>query len=161
MNWMPWDDEECLKTMKQVNAFIVDGAVTFLKKEYTYLSLFCGIFGIILIVAVDMPWATNEGGERIYFPLTTFAFLIGSATSMVCGYIGMKVATASNVKVTYLCASKGIDEGFDVAFRGGQVLGFCLVGLSLIILEVLILCYKPFVVTEANEGHTEENGKLV
>jgi len=80
---------------------------------------------------------------------------------MVCGYIGMKVATASNVKVTYLCASKGIDEGFDVAFRGGQVLGFCLVGLSLIILEILILCYKPFVVTEANEGHTEEKGRLV
>jgi len=116
---MPWDDDACLETMKQVNKYIVDGAATFLKKEYTYLSIFCGVFGIILIIAVDMPWAKNEGGEYIMFPLTTFAFLVGSATSMVCGYIGMKVATQANVKVTYLCAAKGIDEGFDVAFKGG------------------------------------------
>jgi len=116
---MPWDDDACLETMKQVNRYIVEGAGTFLKKEYTYLTIFCGVFGIILIIAVDMPWAKNEGGEHILFPLTTFAFLVGSATSMVCGYIGMKVATQANVKVTYLCAAKGIDEGFDVAFKGG------------------------------------------
>ena len=30
-----------------------------------------------------------------------------------------------------------------VAFAGGQVLGFCLVGLALSILEILILAYKP------------------
>lgn len=101
-----------------------------------------------------MPWAVNEGGEHIYFPLTTLAFWIGSVTSMICGYIGMKIATSANVKVTYLCAAKGIDEGFDVAFRGGQVLGFVLVGLSLIILEILILVYKPLVVTELNADGT-------
>jgi len=36
-----------------------------------------------------------------------------------------------------------------------------LVGLSLIVLEILILAYKPSVVTEQNPDHTEKAGKLV
>jgi len=80
---------------------------------------------------------------------------------MLCGYVGMMVATHANVKVTYLCAAKDINEGFDVAFKGGQVLGFVLVGLSLIILEILILCYKPFVITEENKDFTLEGGQRV
>ena len=53
----------------------------------------------------------------------------------------MKIATVCNYKVTYLC---NIDKfaGFKVAFQGGQVLGFVLVGLALLVLEILILSYK-------------------
>jgi Na+/H+-translocating membrane pyrophosphatase len=32
-----------------------------------------------------------------------FAFLVGAFTSMIAGFIGMKIATITNVKVTYLC----------------------------------------------------------
>jgi len=60
---MPWDDEECLKVMLEVNRHIIDGAKTFLKKEYKYLALFCFIFSIVLVCAVDMPWAKNEAGD--------------------------------------------------------------------------------------------------
>jgi len=158
---MPWSDEACLQTMKDVNGFIVEGADTFLKKEYTYLTYFCIVFAVVLVCAVDMPWAENEAGVQLLFPWTTFAFLIGAFTSMLCGYIGMKVATTANVKTTYLCASQDINAGFDVAFKGGQVLGFVLVGLSLLVLEILILSYKPFVVTEKNDKHTEDGGKIV
>ena len=72
---------------------------------------------------------------------TTIAFLIGGFTSIVSGYIGMKIATFTNVRTTYLCA-EDIHKGFVVAYRGGQVLGFCLVGLALLILQVLIIVYK-------------------
>ena len=83
-----------------------------------------------------MPWATGAHA----FPYTTVAFLVGAATSMACGYVGMMIATTCNVKTTYLC---NIDrfEGFKVAFQGGQVLGFVLVGLALLILEIIILSY--------------------
>ena len=70
-----------------------------------------------------------------------FAFIIGAGTSMLCGYIGMKIATICNYKTTYLCNIDRFD-GFKVAFQGGQVLGFCLVGLALLILEILILSYR-------------------
>ena len=37
---------------------------------------------------------------------------------------------------------KDLKEGFMVAFQGGQVLGFCLVGVALLFLEIIILTYK-------------------
>jgi len=90
----------------------------------------------LVFVAVDMPWSTG-----VWFPYTTVAFITGAVTSMLCGYIGMKIATETNVKTTYLC-NIDIEQGFRVAFQGGEVLGFCLVGLALLILEVMILAYK-------------------
>jgi len=72
---------------------------------------------------------------------TTIAFLIGGFTSIIAGYIGMRIATFTNVRTTYLCA-EDIHKGFVVAYRGGQVLGFCLVGLALLILQILIIVYK-------------------
>jgi H(+)-translocating pyrophosphatase len=146
--------------MMKTNVHIKEGAITFLKKEYTYLAIFCAIFAVILVCAVDMPWMPNQAKDQISFPLTTFAFIVGAVTSMACGFIGMKVATDANVKVTLKCGAS-IHEGFDVAFRGGQVLGFVLVGLALVVLEILILVYKPIVVTEANADHTKEGGERV
>lgn len=113
------------------------GAITFLKKEYSALAIFLTLFSALVLVAVDMPWA--EGNP--WFPYTTIAFITGAVTSMLCGYIGMKIATECNVKTTYLC-NIDIEQGFRVAFQGGEVLGFCLVGLALLVLEVMILAYK-------------------
>lgn len=111
-------------------------------REYLYLALFCALFSVVLVCAVDMPW--EENNQYPGFPYTTFCFLVGATTSMIAGYVGMMIATSTNVKVTYLC-NRSIDEGFMVAFNGGQVLGFVLVGLALGILEILILVFKPSV----------------
>ena len=35
-----------------------------------------------------------------------------------------------------------MNDAFGVAFRGGMVLGFVLVGLALLVLQVLIMIYK-------------------
>ena len=43
-----------------------------------------------------------------------------------------------------------------VAFSGGQVLGFCLVGLALSILEILILAYKPSIMYFIGTEGTKE-----
>ena len=83
-----------------------------------------------------MPWNSANA-----FPYTMVAFIVGAGTSMLCGYIGMVIATECNYKTTYLC---NVDKflGFKCAFQGGQVLGFVLVGLALLILEILLLSYK-------------------
>lgn len=81
------------KTMRDVNQTIKDGADTFLAQEYTYLTVFCVVFAIIIVCAVDAPWAVKEDGSKQAFPFTTVAFLIGAGTSMLCGLIGMKIAT--------------------------------------------------------------------
>ena len=80
-------------------------------------------------------------GEARYLPFTTFAFFVGAATSMLCGYIGMSIATFTNVRTTWAC-NVNIHEGFHVAFKGGKVLGFCLVSLAILVLQLLIIWYR-------------------
>ena len=108
-----------------------------MKKEYTSLAIFITFFALVVMGAVDMPWA--EGNPS--FPFTMTAFIVGALTSMLCGYIGMRIATIANVKTTYLC-NIDIEEGFMVAFQGGEVLGFVLVGLALLVLQILIMTFK-------------------
>jgi H(+)-translocating pyrophosphatase len=107
------------------------------------------------VCAVDQPW--KETNSYPGFPYTTFCFLIGAFTSMLAGYIGMMIATTTNVKVTYLC-NHSIDDGFMAAFNGGQVLGFVLVGLALGILEILILVFKPSIL--GGIGEKAEQAKI-
>jgi len=75
------------------------------------------------------------------FPYTATAFLVGSGTSILAGYIGMRIAVYTNTRTTYSCC---IDthKGFIMAFRGGQVLGFVLVGLALLILHLILVTFK-------------------
>jgi H+-translocating diphosphatase len=118
--------------MEKISVLIKNGAYEFLKKEYTYLAVFCGIFSILIYIATDMQEV--KGNSEIQFaPYTTMAFFIGAATSMLCGYIGMAVAVYTNVRTTY-CCNISIHDGFHVAFKGGKVLGFALVGLAILVL---------------------------
>lgn len=89
---------------------------------------------------------------------------------MLAGYVGMMIATTANVKVTYLCNTgkepsadakeardrSGINKGFKVAYEGGQVLGFVLVGVALLILEILILSFKGSIIGHAGDNLTQK-----
>ena len=91
------------------------------------------------------------------FPYTAIAFLVGASTSILAGYIGMRIAVYTNTRTTFECCRgedldvvvngqkttrKDLKDGFFVAFRGGQVLGFVLVGLALLVLEIIIVAFK-------------------
>lgn len=75
------------------------------------------------------------------FPYTTVAFIIGALTSIISGYIGMRIAVYTNVRTAKECCTD-ISKGFNVAYRGGQVLGFVLVGVALLVLQLLIIIYQ-------------------
>ena len=111
----------------------IKGAATFLHKEYAVLGVFLACFAILLFFTAEI--------EFLQF-YTTFAFCLGALTSIVSGYIGMRVAVYTNVRTTKECAASGIAKGFVVAYRGGQVLGFTLVGLALGVLHLLITVYR-------------------
>jgi inorganic pyrophosphatase len=74
-------------------------------------------------------------------PFTAIAFLIGCLTSILAGWIGMKIAVLTNSRTTFGCC-ESVHVGFLAAFRGGQVLGFVLVGLALLVLEIIIISFK-------------------
>jgi len=90
------------------------------------------IFSVVIATVVE-----KEAGT--YY--VTGAFLLGSFTSLAAGYIGMWISVRANVRTTKL-AHSSLAQGFIVAFRGGAVLGFTLVGLGLLNLVLLIMFYK-------------------
>lgn len=53
----------------------------------------------------------------------------------------MRIAVYSNTRTTFMCC-RDVNDGFLTAFRGGQVLGFVLVGLAILVLELIIIVYK-------------------
>mmetsp|Transcript_25385 Transcript_25385/g.17934 ORF Transcript_25385/g.17934 Transcript_25385/m.17934 type:complete len:497 (+) Transcript_25385:322-1812(+) len=90
------------------------------------------IFAVIISLTVE-----KEVGQF----LTTGPFILGAATSILSGYIGMQIAVRANVR-TAKEACGSLNGAFNVAFRGGLVLGFVLVGLALLNLVLLVAFYK-------------------
>lgn len=62
---------------------------------------------------------------------TATAFAVGALISILCGAIGMVIATQANYRTTY-CAKKGLDLAFRTAYRAGCGMGFALVSLGLL-----------------------------
>jgi hypothetical protein len=135
-------------TLLKIGEKISNGANSFLYQEYYIMSIFIVIFSIVVFLIVDVYGQTKYTGVRFY---ATASFIIGSITSILCGFIGMRIAVVSNYRTTYK-AKSSLAEAFKVAYRAGCVMGFSSVGISLIILLTIILVYNLLLVMDS-EGH--------
>jgi Na+/H+-translocating membrane pyrophosphatase len=114
-----------------------------------FLGIFSAVFAIVIGITVDFEEMSRKTNEAIVgdfnpatnFPYTATAFLAGCATSILAGWIGMKIAVYTNSRTTFGCC-EDVNTGFLSAFRGGQVLGFVLVGLAVLVLEIVIISFK-------------------
>jgi K(+)-stimulated pyrophosphate-energized sodium pump len=77
----------------------------------------------------------SSTSDAIY---TAISFAVGAIVSIICGAVGMLIATQTNFRTTY-CAKRGLAPAFRVAFRAGCAMGFALVSLGLLSNFVLIL----------------------
>ena len=68
-------------------------------------------------------------------PTLATGFVVGAVASAFAGYIGMMVAVRANVRVTEE-AKHGLARAFGLAFKGGAVTGFFVVGLALLSLTL-------------------------
>jgi len=107
--------------MKRISRSIRKGANAFLKRQYKIVIVFFGAMFIILGAMAIFGLLT---------PFVPFAFLTGGFFSALSGFIGMKIATASNARTANACA-EGLNRGLRVAFSAGSVMGFTVVGLGL------------------------------
>lgn len=119
--------------MARIAGNIADGAMSFLKAEYSILFVF------VIAVAALLGWAGNSQGESSS-PLIAMSFGFGAICSALAGFIGMKVATKANVRTTH-AARTGLGQALEVAFAGGSVMGMGVVGLGVLGLSVLFLVY--------------------
>jgi len=120
---------------------IMGGAMTFLKEEYAICGIFCLFFGLLILVLVS--WGAKSTKQGV---ATAVAFWTGAATSTLCGFLGMMIATYSNARTT-LSASRredGYTKAFNIAFRGGAVMGYMLCSLGVFTLWALLTVYKLF-----------------
>jgi len=132
---------------------IADGADAFLFAEYKIMAIFMAIFAILIFVFTGLKGeVTFKPSDKkhqyaanwAFGAFSTIAFVVGAGTSIIAGYIGMRIAVLTNGRVTMKCYTKGIDEGFKMAIKGGMVMGFGLLTLGLANMMILIGFYKLY-----------------
>ena len=111
--------------MKKIAASIREGANAYLKQQYTTVFK---VFLVVFVILLIMAFAT---GGKMLSKFTPFAFVTGGVFSMLAGFIGMKIATASNAR-TAQAASESLNKGLRIAFSSGSVMGFTVVGLGML-----------------------------
>ena len=104
--------------MKEIAAFIHEGARAFLTAEYKILIVFVAVLFILIGVGIG-NW------------VTAVCFLVGALFSTVAGYIGMTVATKANVRTAAAAKDSGMNKALSIAFSGGAVMGMAVVGFGL------------------------------
>ena len=103
--------------MKEISAYIHEGARAFLIAEYRILIIFVAI--LFVLIGLGIGW------------VTAVCFLVGAVLSTLAGYIGMNIATMANVRTAAAAKDKGMNAALGVAFSGGAVMGMCVVGFGL------------------------------
>lgn len=105
--------------MKELAAAIHGGAKAFLFAEYRVLVVFIAVLFLCIGIGLQ-SWAT------------AIAYVCGSLASVLAGYLGMDVATNANVRTANAAMESGKAKALQIAFRGGSVMGMCVVGLGLL-----------------------------
>ena len=131
----PLIQPEVLHSLENISGKISAGANAFLFQEYSIMGIFIVLFAVLVFVFVDYLGA----GELTFY--ATFAFVCGCLISILCGFIGMRVAVSANYRVTFR-AIESLEKAYEAAFRGGLVMGFCTVGLGLLSLLGLLLAFE-------------------
>ena len=121
--------------MKEISGAIKEGAQAFLFAEYKILVIFI----VVLFVLIGL--FTGSDGIATGW-MTAVCFLIGAIFSIIAGYIGMNVATDANVRTANAAKQGGMSSALDVAYKGGSVMGLCVVGLGLVGVSIIYLITK-------------------
>ncbi len=118
--------------MREIAHLIHDGAMVYLKRQYSILLIFIAAVAILLGIFINWP--------------TAIAYVCGGFSSMIAGYVGMKGATKANVR-TAEAANRfkpSMSKALSSAFYGGSIMGLTIASVGLVGVGVFFLIYgKP------------------
>jgi len=113
--------------ISEIGKTIEMGADAYLLRQFKTIAIVIPFLLIILFFLFNWKVAVTS--------------LIGVLTSMISGFIGMKVATRANSRTADL-AKNGISEAFWSAVSGGAVVGLLVTSLSLLAIIILYSIFK-------------------
>ena len=132
-------EDEGTDLMKKIASHVRRGAMAYLKQQYKVVIIvfivLALVFGVMSIFGLQNGWVW-------------FAFLTGGFFSGLAGFFGMKTATYASAR-TANAARKSLNNGLQVAFRSGAVMGLVVVGLALLDISLWFLVLDYFI-EEAN-----------
>jgi len=129
--------EEGTDRMKEIAAYVREGAMAYLSRQY---SVVIKVFIILVVLLTLLAYM------RIQNPFVPIAFLTGGFFSGLCGYLGMKTATFASNRTAW-AASKSLNKGLQVALRSGAVMGLVVVGFGLLDIALWFLILNGLVFT--------------
>lgn len=121
--------------MQEISAAIADGAMAFLKAEYSRLAIFAVIASVLLVIQSQMV----ENSHWLIF----VAFIFGASFSALAGFFGMRIATKANVRTTQ-AAKTSLAQALKVSFAGGTVMGMGVAGLAVLGLSAFFIFFYNF-----------------
>ena len=119
--WMAKADPGTPK-MIEIAGYVTTGAYAYLRQQYKVVGFFFVVICLLFVLAA------YAGVQSWWVPV---AFLSGGFFSGLSGYFGMKTATMASNR-TAAGAQKSLNQGLQVAFRAGAVMGLTVVGLGLL-----------------------------
>lgn len=131
--------DEGTDIMKEISTAVRIGAYAYLKRQYKVVT--------IVFAALFLFFCYLSFGLGLQSKVVPFAFLTGGFFSGLCGFLGMKTATAASHRTAW-GAKQSLNRGLQVAFRSGAVMGLVVVGLGL--LDICIWFYLLFEVMLKN-----------
>ncbi len=115
--------------MQEISHAIRQGAMTFLRREFMTLAVFTVVVFIVLTLFIEPK------------PFVAIAYLAGTFTSALAGWLGMNIATLANSRTANATIGSWA-RGLKIAFSSGAVMGFCVVGLGLLGLSIIAFIWQ-------------------
>jgi len=115
--------DEGTEKMREIAGYVREGAYAYLWQQYKVVGIFFAVICVLLAIAAFV--------FHVQSGWVPFAFLTGGFFSALAGFIGMKTATWASSR-TAAGAQKSLNQGLQVAFRSGAVMGLTVVGLGLL-----------------------------
>ncbi|MBN2698082.1 MAG: sodium-translocating pyrophosphatase [Bacteroidales bacterium] len=123
--------------MKEIAAYVREGAMAYIKRQYRVVTL---VFVVLVILLAILAFLGVQN------PFVPVAFLTGGFFSGLCGYLGMRTATYASAR-TAQGASESLNKALQVAFRSGAVMGLIVVGFGLLDITAWFWVLNKFVFT--------------
>jgi len=121
--------------MQSIAGAIQEGASAYLNRQYTTIGLIGAVVAVLLAIFINGSTKGDPGHL-----LTAMLFVIGALCSASAGYIGMNIAVRANIR-TAQAGTRGLNQAMQIAFRGGAVTGFMVVGLALLAVTLAFMAF--------------------